>query len=216
VKRTNKREYETAWDLNTFARFKPETRAMAENEKNDLYVEGVAAVFDRDTILFSSGGIDYKERISKTAFDEADMTDVILNYNHGGKVIARTRNGTLKLWMESDGLYVRALISGTEEGKRLYEEIKGGYVDRMSFAFSVRESSYDEETHTRTIIKVKKAYDVSAVDFPAYDATHISARRTFETYIAEREKKAEKEAAAKILCKILRTIIGEKIKEAAN
>ena len=58
--------------------------------------------------------------------------------------------------------------------------IDGGYVDKMSFSFTVREASYDSVTHTRTITKVKKLYDVSAVDIPAYNDTSISARSFFE------------------------------------
>jgi len=105
------------------------------------------------------------------------MHDVIFNYNHSGHVLARTRNGTLTLEVRSDGLYIRARLDGTEEGQKVYDEIKGRYIDRMSFAFTVREESYDETEHTWTILKVKRLFDVSAVDIPAYDDTSIAARR---------------------------------------
>ena len=118
-------------------------------------------------MLFSIDGVDYKEQIDARAFEGADMSDVIFNYNHGGKVVARTRNNTLTLWVEADGLHMRARLNGTDEGRKLYEEIKGGYIDRMSFAFRIAESSYNIETHTRTVLRVKKVYDVSAVDIPA-------------------------------------------------
>ena len=59
----------------------------------------------------------------------------------------------------------------------LYEEIAGGYFDRMSFAFTIQEESYDSVEHLWTIQKVKRLYDVSAVDIPAYDDTSIAARR---------------------------------------
>ena len=62
------------------------------------------------------------------------------------------------------------------DGRQLYEEIANGLVDRMSWAFTVAEESYDFESDTRTILRVKKVYDVSAVSIPANDATEISAR----------------------------------------
>ena len=119
--------------------------------------------------------MEYKEQIDRHAFDEAKMDDVIFNYNHGGKVMARTRNGTLELKVDDDGLFIRARLDGTEEGRRLYDEIAGGYIDRMSFAFTVREESFDKEARMWTVQKVKRLYDTSAVDIPAYDDTSIAA-----------------------------------------
>ena len=83
----------------------------------------------------------------------------------------------MTLTVDDTGVFVRARLDGTEEGRKLYEEIAGGYIDRMSFAFTVREEGYDEESHLWTIYKVKRLYDVSAVDIPAYDDTSIAARR---------------------------------------
>ena len=117
------------------------------------------------------------------------MTDVIFNYNHGGKVIARTRNKTLELYIDANGLNMRARLDGTEEGRKLYEEIKGGYIDRMSFSFDIEEESYNQEEHLWRVLKISKLYDVSAVDFPAYDTTSISARSS-RLAVAEREQKA--------------------------
>ncbi len=149
--------------------------------ENDAYiVRGTAVVFNTPTVLFEYDGIQYKEIIDRNAFDGCDMSDVIFNYNHGGKVVARLRNKTLTLDLTSRGLDMEADLSGTTAGRELYEEIDGGYIDKMSFSFSVRESSYDNVTHTRTITKVKKLYDVSAVDIPAYSETSISARGFFE------------------------------------
>lgn len=159
-----------------------QTEAGAE----ELYVEGYAATF-QPTVMFEYNGIQYKEQIDPLAFAEADMTDIIFNYNHSGKVMARTRNRTLTWNVDSNGLYIKARLDGTEEGRKMYEEIKGGYIDRMSFAFSVSEDSMDRDTHTRTIRKLKKVYDVSAVDIPAYESTSISARSYFEA-VAEEER----------------------------
>ena len=161
--------------------FQVQTRAVeAPGEdaiQQELYVEGYAVRFDSPTVLFEYSGTEYKEQIDRHAFDGALMEDVIFNYNHGGKVLARTRNDTLWLTVDDNGVFVRARLDGTEEGRRLYEEIAGGYIDRMSFAFTVREEGYDESEHLWTIYKVKRLYDVSAVDIPAYDDTSIAARR---------------------------------------
>lgn len=142
-----------------------------------MYVEGYAAVFDSPTVLFEMNGVEYREQICRGAFDNADMSDVIFNYNHGGKVMARTRNNTLSLTVDDHGLLVRARLDGTEEGRKLYEEIRGGYIDRMSFRFRIQEEGFDVEAHQWNVRSVKKLYDVSAVDIPAYDDTSIEARR---------------------------------------
>jgi HK97 family phage prohead protease len=174
-------------DFRTFASF--EIRAAGE-EGSELYVEGIACVFNRETVLWEYDGIEYKELVDAGAFSSADMSDVIFNYNHGGKVMARTRNRTLQLEIKQDGLHIRARLDGTEEGRKLYEEIKGGYIDRMSYAYTVQESAYDTKAHLRTITKIKKLYDVSAVDFPAYDSTQIYTRSLLDLDREEREKAA--------------------------
>jgi HK97 family phage prohead protease len=143
-------------------------------------VKGTAVVFNSPTILAEYDDVKYSEIIDRHAFDDCDISDVIFNYNHGGKVVARLRNKTLSLSISDNGLDMAADLSGTQAGRELYEEIDGGYVDKMSFSFTVRESKYDSVTHTRTITKVKKLYDVSAVDIPAYNETSISARSFFE------------------------------------
>ena len=149
--------------------------------ENDAYrVRGTAVVFDSPTCLYEYEGVKYYEVIDRHAFDGCDMSDVIFNYNHGGKVVARLRNKTLALNIDERGVNIDADLGGTTAGRELYEEIDGGYVDKMSFSFTVREASYDSVTHTRTITKVKKLYDVSAVDIPAYNDTSISARSFFE------------------------------------
>ena len=182
-----------------------EFRQLAEFELRQadddaLYVEGYAAVFNQPTVLAELDGIEYREQVDPAAFDEADMSDVIFNYNHGGKVVARTRNNTLELRVDPRGLFVRARLDGTEEGRRLYEEIKGGYIDRMSFSFTVKESNYDRETHMRTIKTIKKLYDVSAVDIPAYDTTTLQARSALDFFREQEEAlKREKERRRRLL-----------------
>lgn len=174
--------------------------------QEEMIVEGQAVTFERPTVLFKCGDTEYKEVIDRNAFSEADMSDVIFNYNHGGKVVARTRNKTLELFIDANGLNIRARLDGTEEGRKLYEEIKGGYIDRMSFCFTIKEESYNQEEHTWRVLKVDKLYDVSAVDIPAYDTTSITARSS-RFAVAEREQKAleraqlQKEESKKMLLK---------------
>lgn len=164
------REYRSLQDFSLVPR---------EEGSEEYRVKGTAVVFDTPTVLFVCDGIEYKEIIDRHAFDGCDLSDVIFNYNHGGKVVARLRNKTLALHVTERGLDMEAELSGTQAGRELYEEIDGGYIDKMSFSFSVREAKYDSVTHTRTITKVKKLYDVSAVDIPAYEETSISARSFF-------------------------------------
>lgn len=179
------REYRTF----TFA---PVTRSEDGSEPSFL-VEGYAAVFDQSTVLCSFGGVDHSEKIARGAFSGCEMSDVVMNFDHMGKPVARTKNRTLSLVVDERGLKVSADLSGTEEARKLYEEIKGGYIDKMSFAFVVAEDSYDRDTHERTITRFKRLYDVAAVTFPAYDATDIAARSYFE---AEAKKAEEAEARA--------------------
>ena len=111
------------------------------------------------------------------------MSDFILNRNHGqndSTVFARTRNNSLKYTISDRGLDIEAALDGEDERHRnLHRDVQKKRVDKMSFSFVVREAKYDNVTHTRTITKVKKLYDVSAVDFPAYNDTSISARSFF-------------------------------------
>ena len=151
-----------------------------EEGSEEYRVKGTAVVFNTPTVMFECDGVKYCEIIDRHAFDGCDLSDVIFNYNHGGKVVARLRNKTLALSITERGVDMEADLSGTQAGRELYEEIDGGYIDKMSFSFSVREAKYDSQTHTRTITKVKKLYDVSAVDIPAYNETSISSRGFFE------------------------------------
>ena len=150
-----------------------------EEGSEEYRVKGTAVVFDTPTVIAEYDGIKYCEVIDRHAFDECDLSDVIMNYNHAGKVVARLRNKTLALDINERGVDIEANLGGTNAGRELYEEIDGGYVDKMSFSFTVREAKYDSTTHTRTITKVKKLYDVSAVDIPAYNETSIAARSFF-------------------------------------
>ena len=158
---------------------------------DEMIVEGYASTFNQPYELYRDGDYIVYEQIDARAFDETDMSDVIMQYNHEGRVFARNSNGTLTLTSDEKGLRIRADLGGTEIGRQLYEEIKGGYTDKMSFGFRVGEDrreiteNADNITVMRTITKIEKLYDVSAVSLPANDATSISARSSGEGVIAE-------------------------------
>jgi HK97 family phage prohead protease len=158
-------------------------------DANEMRVEGYAAVFDSETVMYEYDGIQYKEVIDRNAFNGTQMQDVVMNYNHSGKPVARTKNGTLQLTVDDVGLRVSADLSGTQEARNLYEEIKAGYIDKMSIAFTVPKGGdeYDRTKHTRRITAIKRLFDVAAVDIPAYDQTSIQARSFFEVE-AEKER----------------------------
>lgn len=168
-----------------------EVRAIQENENEDMIVEGYALTFNDPTVLYEYDGVKYYEQISANALDNADLSDVPFKYNHSDNrlVLARTRNKTLSLTIDEKGLFIRANIAPTQEGKDLYTLIKRGDIDKMSFAFTIDHENegetYDRGTRMRTITRIKKLWDVAAVETPAYDTTSISARSFFEL---EREK----------------------------
>ena len=174
-----------------------EARDAGENRK---IVEGYATTFDQEYTLYSFGEFELRESIARNAFDETDMSDVIMQYDHEGRVFARKSNGTLQLETDDHGLKIRADLGGTEIGRQLYEEIKGGYTTKMSFGFTVNgEQRTEEEIDGKTIIHrkitaIKKLFDVSAVSLPANEATEITSRNLGEGVIAQvkQEKLARK------------------------
>ena len=162
----------------------PPASGHAKLIESDCYVEGYATTFGSPYELWPG----YFEQVDRHALDGADLGDVIFQYDHEGRVLARNRNATLVMRADDHGLLVAADLSKGESARQLYEEIINGLVDRMSWAFVVAEDSYDHETDTRTILKVKKVYDVSAVSIPANDATDISARSYVDGVIGERSR----------------------------
>ena len=173
-----------------------EVRALEDQGEGRYIVVGYATTFNEPYTLYSEPGYRFQEVVDPAAFDDTDMSDVIMQYDHEGRVFARTSNGTLEVNPDKTGLKTRAKLGGTELGRQVYEEIDGGYTTKMSFGFKVkedkREVTEDKELGTvtvlRTITKIGKLYDVSAVSLPANDATEISARNFSEGVIAEIEK----------------------------
>nr|DAU29692.1 MAG TPA: prohead serine protease [Caudoviricetes sp.] len=163
----------------------------AKRIDTDYYVEGYATTFDKPYLLYELDGVKFYERIDAHALDGADMSDVIMQYDHEGRVFARQSNKTLILVPDHKGLLVAADLGRTDLARGLYQDIDAGMITKMSWAFTVAEGgdSYDRATHTRTIHKIKKVYDVSAVSIPANGDTEISARNfARRSYEAERQE----------------------------
>lgn len=166
---------------------------MGVVEGGDFRVEGYATTFNEPYLLYKFDDVEVWEQVSEKAFENTDMSDVIMQYDHEGRVFARLSNNTLELNVDKKGLLINAYLGGTQLGRSLYEDIKGGYITKMSFGFTVDEDEIEEVSNeegvkiTRTITRIGKLYDVSAVSIPANDATEISARNYCDGVIAELE-----------------------------
>ena len=168
-----------------YREMKIEIEKRAEGEADDsMIVTGYASTFDEPYLLWGEPDYEVYEKVDRHAFDDCDMSDVIMQYDHHGRVFARIRNNTLEVSPDDTGLFIKADLGGTDIGRGLYQEIAGGYTDRMSFGFTVDEDTREivddrttgKTTVIRTITKIGKLYDVSAVSLPANPGTSISAR----------------------------------------
>jgi HK97 family phage prohead protease len=181
--------------------------ATPEPEAKRKMVRGYASTFNQPYTLYEDDDWRFDEVVDSNAFANTDMYDVIMQYNHEGRVFARMSNNTLTVTPDERGLLIEADLSGTELGRQLFEEIEGGYTNKMSFGFTVDDEKR-EDTKTpegkrmtvRTIKSVRKLYDVSAVSIPANDATAISIRNLTDGLIEEIQAErleAEKRERAK-------------------
>lgn len=202
--KTNEREYRN---------FVLSIVEVAEGGEGGMIVRGYASTFNQPYVLYEDDGLIIEETVDPGAFEEADMSDVIMQYDHEGRVFARLSNDTLRLSVDEHGLAIEADLGGTQIGRQLYEEIKGGYTNKMSYAYTVtddgtvwtREKLPDGRLHEmRSVTHIKKVYDVSAVSLPANDATSISVRKLTDGVIAELEAerlRAEQEQRKRLLVK---------------
>lgn len=163
-----------------------------EGQEERLMVNGYASTFNEPYELYSDKDIVIKEQVDSRAFDNADMSDVIMQYDHEGRVFARVSNNTLSVIPDERGLNIAADLGGTEIGRQLYEEIKGGYTTKMSYGYTVNDAEWTEEKmddgrtlELRTITSINKVYDVSAVSLPANNATSISVRNLSDGVIEQ-------------------------------
>ena len=176
------------------------------DDENKQLVEGYAAVFNQRALIWESewSGWKYMEVIDRNAFNGADMSDTVFKYNHGdvAMILARASNNTLTMNTDDKGLRISADIIDTNNGTDVYKLIKRGDLNKMSFAFTVKsertEVDKENKIYTRTITAFDKIYDVSVVDFPAYDGTSIQARS--KEYFVDLEKDLqEKQRRKKLL-----------------
>lgn len=179
--KTNEREYRDF------------TLAVAPSDDEEkLIVDGYASVFGNPYTLYEDSELVIQEQVDSKAFEGADLSDVIFQYNHEGRVFARTSNNTLSVFPDEKGLAIQADLGGTDIGRQLYQEIKGKYTTQMSYGYTVKDASWKDRKlddgrtlELRTITAINKVYDVSAVSIPANDATSISVRNLSDGVIEE-------------------------------
>jgi HK97 family phage prohead protease len=169
---------------------------QAEGQEKSYKVRGYASTFNEPYVLYEDyDGQKIFEQIHPNAFDDADTSDVIFQFDHAGMVYARSSNGRLTVGTDDHGLWVEADLGLTEESRKIWEAISVGLITRMSFCFTILDSEWDEKTKTDTITRIGKLYDVSAVSIPANPGTEIStARKRFLDGVI-RERRAERLAA---------------------
>ena len=191
--KTNEREYR-AMPL-----MAPPAEGAQKRFDSENYVEGYATTYNQPYALGTFDGVTYYEQIDPRALIGADLSDVIMQYDHQGRVLARQSNSTLLVDPNDEhGIFVAADLSKSDAAKQIYEDIRSGLITGMSWAFTIDDGgdNYDPATHTRTIYKIRKVYDVSAVSIPANPATDISARS-----YCERRAAADKQEIANNLAK---------------
>jgi hypothetical protein len=163
----------------------------SEAEERQI-VQGYASTFNQPYTLWEDDEFVIQEQVDSKAFEGADLSDVIFQYNHEGRVFARVSNGTLSVGTDDEGLSIEADLGGTDIGRQLFQEIKGGYTTKMSYGYTVNDAVWEDRKledgrtlELRTITSVGKVYDVSAVSIPANNATSISVRNLSDGVIAE-------------------------------
>ena len=154
----------------------------ARADGDGMRLSGYAAVFND-----SSVPLPFKESIAPGAFRKtlSETPDVRLLINHEGLPLARTKNGTLKLEEDERGLRFDADLADTQEGRDIYELVKRGDVDQMSFAFRVIRQKWNDDRSRRVLTEVSLADgDVSVVTYPAYPTTTVEAREHLKEAIS--------------------------------
>lgn len=190
-----------------------EPEADEDEEDEERYiVEGYAARYEPYVLFVDADGNEWTETFTRENFEGADRSDIILQFDHFGRVYARTGNGTLKVDIDDKGLHVVADLSRTEGARQLYEDIAAGMVTKMSWRFSTNMDDYiiDEENHNISYKSITKIYDVSAVSIPANDNTEIAsnARSVVNGLIDQRNARIEAERKIENLKAEIREILG--------
>jgi HK97 family phage prohead protease len=175
-----------------------------ESEDGTMRMAGYAAVFNEASLP-----LPFIEKIAPGAFRKtlSETPDVRLLVNHEGLPMARTKNGTMRLYEDEKGLYFEAELANTQEARDLYTLVARGDVDQMSFAFRVIRQKYNEDRSERLLTEVSLADgDVSIVTYPAYPTTSVEAREAIKR--AMQEIKAGREVTGESLL-VLKQIFGD-------
>ena len=152
----------------------------AEGEEEKMIVEGYPIVFDKEAYIgYEPWG--WYEKVDKKAFDSAIMDDVVLRYNHNDDffILARTRNGSLKLTIDDHGVFMHAELIDTQQNRDIYKMVKAELLTEGSFAFTVSDETEDlvDGIPHRTITGIGTLFDVAICPNGAYgDLTEIYAR----------------------------------------
>lgn len=186
--------------------FQPIEQASAQDEDEKSYrVRGYFCTFNDEYLLYPAiPSCDWPatyEQIDRHAFDGCDVSDVIAQFDHSGDVLARTRNGSLKLGFDDHGGYCEMRLDGCQRARDMYESISNGLVVEMSFGFVIADDDDGEgRTYTCdeqgdyhvTITRIAKTYDVSCVSIPANPGTDIESirKRSYMAPIIEADRKA--------------------------
>lgn len=186
----------------------PAEGALNKRFDTPFYVEGYAAVFDTPYLLYDDGEIKVYEVIERGALENADVSDVILQFDHEGRVFARQSNNTLIIEPDNHGIFIAGDLSKTAGAKDLHGDIAAGMITKMSWAFTIAKNGdsleqQDANTYLRRISKVKKVYDVSAVSIPANGDTEIAARSFGKGITLQREQEQLTKRAALLKLKTM-------------
>jgi HK97 family phage prohead protease len=152
-------------------------------EDGTMRMAGYAAVFNEASLP-----LPFIEKIAPGAFTKTlqETPDVRLLANHEGLPMARTKNGTMRLYEDETGLYFEAELANTQEARDLYTLVERGDVDQMSFAFRVIRQNWSKDRTERTLTEVSLADgDVSIVTYPAYTATSVEAREALKKAVLQ-------------------------------
>lgn len=161
----------------------------AKRFDSEKYVEGYAAKYEK-YLLYDGGewGKVY-ERFMPGCFAKTDMSDVIMQFDHEGRVFARTTNDTLYVGPDDIGLFMAADLDKTDLARGLYADIDAEMITKMSWRFKLGKYYVEREegSKDRTIVhtEIPKIYDVSAVSIPANNDTEINARDFVHGVMAE-------------------------------
>ncbi|MGN1025517.1 MAG: HK97 family phage prohead protease [Faecousia sp.] len=149
----------------------------------EMYVEGYATTYEPYVLYEAPDGPIY-ERFERGCFAACDMSDVIMQFDHKGRVLARTANGSLIVEPDDHGLFVAADLGRTTSARDCYADIQSKMVNRMSWKFLTGDYYYDAPSRTIVHRTIKKVYDVAPVSLPANDTTEINARAWVDGEIA--------------------------------